>query len=313
MDSYEISANAKINIFLRICGKLPNGYHKLYMVMQEIDISDDVTVNLDSERPAGIDVVCSDLTGLDPTKNLCYKAADRFYARLHKKLVSEGTREKIVFPHTEIILRKGIPNQAGMGGGSSDAAAVLLALQEHFGEPFNEEELNETAVNIGADVPFFLYGGTGLCEGVGEEVTQLDAFPKWPLLIVKPRQGVSTARSYSEVDKLDLPPLDKSRYEELFRELLETDGDLDRADEVLDRNRELLINDLQAPGIDEVPVIRDIISSLEKEGASLALMTGSGSAVFGLFKTTEDAEKVRKALASDARFSDCDFFVTGMI
>ena len=313
MDSYEISANAKINLFLRICGKLPNGYHKLYMVMQEVDISDEVTVNIDPSGPSGIDVICGDLTGLDPKKNLCYKAADRFYARLHKKLVSEGTKERIVFPHTEIVLKKGIPNQAGMGGGSSDAAAVLLALQEHFGNPFDKAELNETAVNIGADVPFFLYGGTGLCEGVGEVVTQLEDFPKWPMLIVKPQQGVSTARSYSEVDRIDLPPVDKDRYEELFRKLSETGGDMDKAEEIIKENRELFINDLQIPGIDEVPVIRDIIASLEDAGSSLALMTGSGSAVFGLFKTEDEASEARDRLAADSRFSDCDFFVTKMI
>ena len=313
MDSYEISANAKINIFLKICGKLPNGYHKLFMVMQEVDIFDDVTVNIDPARPAEIQVICDGMDNSDPKKNLCYKAADRFYARYHKKLVDEKTKHRIVFPYTEIVLTKRIPSQAGMGGGSSDAAAVLMTLQEHYGNPFSDEEINEIAVNIGADVPFFLYGGTCLCEGVGEVVTQLEGLAKWPMLIVKPPQGVSTPRSFAEADKQEITGFDRESYSRMFEEFVRAGDDIDRAAELIEKNRHLFVNDLQAPGIEEVPVIADIIEALDKEGSRLSMMTGSGSAVFGLFRSREMAEKAKINLSSDDRFKDCSIFVTVMI
>lgn len=313
MESYEITANAKVNLFLKICGKLPNGYHKLFMVMQEIDICDDVTVNIDSNRPAEIAVICDGMDNSDPKKNLCYKAADRFYARYHKKLVDEQTKERIVFPFTEIVLTKRIPSQAGMGGGSSDAAAVLVALQEHFGNPFSDEELNEIAVNCGADVPFFLYGGTCLCEGVGEVVTQLEKSPKWPMLIVKPHIGVSTPRSFEQADKMAISGYDRKAYRAMFDKIVEAGDDMDLVGDIIKENRELFVNDLQAPGIEEVPVIADIIDSLEQQGSTLALMTGSGSAVFGLFKTDASAEKAKDIISKDDRFKDCDFYVCHMV
>ena len=313
METYEITANAKINLFLRICGKLPNGYHQLYTVMQEVDIYDDVTVKIDADRYADINVICEGMEGLDPKHNLCYKAADRFYARLHKKLVAEGTKETIVFPYTEIKLTKHIPSQAGMGGGSSDAAAVLLALQEHFGNPFDDEELNSMAVNIGADVPFFLYGGCCLCEGVGEVVTQLEHAPKCHLVIVKPDQGVSTPRSFAEVDKMDIPEFAREAYQELFDKIYEAGDDVELLDSLIRENEDMFINDLQAPGIEEVPVIKDIIDVLKETGSTLSLMTGSGSAVFGLFKNEELAQKAKQTVEADGRFSSCEVIVTRMV
>ena len=313
MEVYDITANAKVNIFLRICGKLPNGYHRLYTVMQEVDIADEVTVSIDDTREAGIEVICEGLEGTDQKKNLCYKAADRFYANYHNKLVEEGFRNKIRFPYTEISLKKTIPFQAGMGGGSSDAAAVLLVLQEHFNEPFSEEELNRIAVNIGADVPFFLYGGTCLCEGVGEEITRLEGAARWPMLIVKPPEGVSTPRSFAQVDKIQIPPVDTKAYEQMYNELLNAGEDHDRVSDVLKKHKSLFVNDLQLPGIGEVPVISGIISSLDDEGSMLSLMTGSGSAVFGIFKTEEEAKKASLNMSEDPLFKDCQFIVTKML
>ena len=313
MDSYEITANAKINLFLRICGKLPNGYHKLFTVMQEVDICDDVTVNIDSAKAPGISVVCEGLEGIEAQRNLCYKAADRFYANYHNLLVNEGQREKIVFPYTEIVLTKRIPSQAGMGGGSSDAAAVLMVLQEHFGNPFSIDELNRIAVNIGADVPFFLYGGSCLCEGVGEVVTQIEGVPLWPMLIVKPPHGVSTPKSFAMADSMDIAGFDRKSYNELFRTIVDAGDDIDAVDAAIRANKELLINDLQIPGEQEVPVITDIISELNDKGSTLALMTGSGSAVFGLFKTEDDVLAAKEAMESDGRFADCAFYSVRMI
>ncbi|MDO4876863.1 MAG: 4-(cytidine 5'-diphospho)-2-C-methyl-D-erythritol kinase, partial [Oscillospiraceae bacterium] len=183
-ESYEITANAKINLFLRVKGTLPNGYHSLYTVMQEIACADQITVNIDDTRK-GFKINCIGRSDIDPKKNLCRKACDRFYSNMKK------IREGFVPPYTEIELIKNIPSESGMGGGSSDAAAILLVLQEHFGNPFEEEQLLKIAVNVGADVPFFLYGGTALCEKVGEDVTPIGNLAGLGVLIAKPDAGVS--------------------------------------------------------------------------------------------------------------------------
>ena len=313
MEVYDITANAKINLFLRICGKLPNGYHRLYTVMQEIDVADEVRVSIDDNKETGISVICDGFTDTDQKKNLCYKAADRFYANYHNKLVEDGYKNKIRFPYTEIALKKTIPFQAGMGGGSSDAAAILLVLQEHFGNPFSEEELNRIAVNIGADVPFFLYGGTCLCEGVGEEITQLEGAARWPVLIVKPPKGVSTPRSFAQVDKTDIPAFDTHDYEKMFTSLREAGDDADKVRGILKEYKHIFVNDLQAPGIEEVPVISDIITSLDDEGSMISLMTGSGSAVFGIFASEEEAKRASGVMSEAHQYKDCQFIVTKMV
>ena len=136
MDSYEITANAKINLFLRVCGILPNGYHSLYSVMQEIDLSDSLTVNIYPEREEGFEIKCIGRDDIDPEKNLCRKARDRFFSSLRKKASADPSVSNAsvlkngTFPYIEMVLTKRIPSESGIGGGSSDAAAVLMVLQE---------------------------------------------------------------------------------------------------------------------------------------------------------------------------------------
>ena len=207
MDSYEITANAKLNLFLRVRGILPNGYHSLYSVMQEIDLADSLTVNIYPERESGFDIRCIGRNDIDPDKNLCSKAKDRFFSYLRKKAGADPSIE-FKIPYIEMVLTKRIPSESGMGGGSSDAAAVLMVLQEHFGNPFTDEELNQLAVNVGADVPFFLYGGTCICESVGEDIRQLESLAGIPLLIVKPSEGVSTPECFHAIDSKPLPEFD---------------------------------------------------------------------------------------------------------
>ena len=144
MDSYEITANAKLNLFLRVRGILSNGYHSLYSVMQEIDCADQLTITLDHTR-RGFKINCFGRNDIDPEKNLCRKARDRFFSSLRKKAATDPSVpnarlwKKGRFPNIEIVLTKVIPSESGMGGGSSDAAATLMVLQEHFGYPFTDE------------------------------------------------------------------------------------------------------------------------------------------------------------------------------
>ena len=311
IETYKTSASAKVNLFLRVCGRLPNGYHRLYTVMQEIDFSDELIVSIGGEGPSEIVVECEGRSDIDPKKNLCYKAADRFYASLHNKLDAEGSSDgRYAFPRTVISLKKNIPSESGMGGGSSDAASVLIILQEHYGNPFTEEELGKLAVNVGADVPFFLYGGTCLCERVGEEVTPIASLADLPILIVKPSAGVSTPECFKAIDSAELEEFDGEAYAEYISHLTEQkESPADKLGSFLSGG-ELLVNDLQAPAVSAVPQIGKIIEALKDAGAPFAAMTGSGSAVFALFDDEKKAAEVSEAVSSDPRTEDCVVILT---
>lgn len=305
MDSYEITACAKLNLFLRVRGILPNGYHSLYSIMQEIDLADSLTINIYPERETGFDIKCIGRNDIDPDKNLCSKAKDRFFSYLRKK---EGSIDKI--PYIEIVLTKKIPSESGMGGGSSDAAAVLMVLQEHFGNPFTDEELNQLAVNVGADVPFFLYGGTCLCEGVGEDITYLESLAGIPLLIVKPFKGVSTPECFHAIDSKPLPEFDEQRYADYIESLkIEEKAPLER----FLAGDDLLTNDLEIPSLEMLDDIAEAKEALTGTGARFVRMTGSGSAVFAMYDSEDIRDKAYEQLKNDSKFKDCDLFVAKTI
>ncbi len=310
MDSYEITANAKLNLFLRVRGILPNGYHSLYSVMQEIDLADSLTINIYSERESGFDIKCIGRNDIDPDKNLCSKAKDRFFSYLRKKASVDPSITDCKIPYIEMVLTKCIPSESGMGGGSSDAAAVLMVLQEHFGNPFTDEELNQLAVNVGADVPFFLYGGTCICESVGEDIRQLEPLAGIPLLIIKPSAGVSTPECFHAIDSKPLPEFDEDRYENYISNLMSADKDpLDRFLE----GDDLLTNDLELPSVESVPEIEAARKALIDTGAKYARMTGSGSAVFAMYEDDAARDAAYDKIKNDPKFSGCDLFVSKTI
>ena len=301
-ESYEITANAKINLFLRVKGTLPNGYHSLYTVMQEIACADQITVNIDDTRK-GFKINCIGRSDIDPKKNLCRKACDRFYSNMKK------IREGFVPPYTEIELIKNIPSESGMGGGSSDAAAILLVLQEHFGNPFEEEQLLKIAVNVGADVPFFLYGGTALCEKVGEDVTPIGNLAGLGVLIAKPDAGVSTPECFALIDKEPAKPFDGDAYAEYIESLKTPSKDASEILSKITAGGDLLVNDLESPATKLIPEISDIRTSLEEFGSPYCRMTGSGSAVFALFENLEDAALAKEHAKKDAVLSKCNLIL----
>lgn len=310
MDSYEITANAKLNLFLRVRGILPNGYHSLYSVMQEIDLADSLTINIYPERESGFDIKCIGRNDIDPDKNLCSKAKDRFFSYLRKKASVDPSITDCKIPYIEMVLTKCIPSESGMGGGSSDAAAVLMVLQEHFGNPFTDEELNQLAVNVGADVPFFLYGGTCICESVGEDIRQLEPLAGIPLLIIKPSAGVSTPECFHAIDSKPLPEFDEDRYENYISNLMSADKDpLDRFLE----GDDLLTNDLELPSVESVPEIEAAKKALIDTGAKYARMTGSGSAVFAMYEDDAARDAAYDKIKNDPKFSGCDLFVSKTI
>lgn len=294
---YEITAPAKVNIYLKITGKLPNGYHRLNTIMQEISLSDSVVIEIDASRAHDIELKCKNMGPIPNEKNLCYKAASRYLAAYRKKT---GILD---LPFVSISVTKAIPSEAGLGGGSSDAAAVLLALDEFFENPFTPEELNTVAANIGADTPFFLYGGASVCEGFGEIITPMNSLSGIPMILIKPAKGVSTPACFSSFDKFadeNGIDFDEARYASLKEEVSAAEDPIS----VLKKYHDLLVNDLQAPAIEYVPDISIAKSLLEANGAAFALMSGSGSAVFGLFENSEARDKAFETLSASKDVAD---------
>lgn len=305
--TYDTTAFAKINLFLRCCGKYDNGYHRLYMLMQEIGIGDDILVELDDEREYVIELE----SGVDipREKDLGYKAAKAFYDAYADKMRAEA-KPVPAFPYTFIKETKKVPSQAGLGGGSSDAAAILMILQQHFGNPLEDDELLKVSSKLGADVPFFLTGGTCICEGVGEIVTKLPELSGVDIVLVKPAEGVSTAECYALSDE-EFKSFDedayKARMDEVFR-----DEKLKPVERIKEAGAEL-VNDLQSPAVKLLPRITDICDAIKDTGAVFTAMTGSGSCVFGIYDDDKSRDNAAEILQEDERTSDCRVIPTVLI
>lgn len=259
-----LKACAKINLCLDIIGVREDGYHLLESVMQSVDLHD--TVRIRRSREKGIRVFCNSIS-VPEKSNTAYKAAQAFFRAVG---LPEDTGVSI-----RIIKR--IPSQAGMGGGSADAAAVLVGLNRLFKTKLSEDKLSCIGVEIGADVPFCVCGGTRLARGIGEILTKLDDCADCYFVIVKGSEGVSTKEAYEDFDNAsDLANLCVEKVVEAI-----TAGDFDGL-------RGNLINVFeQSTRVKEVSKIVDDLRSL---GAVEAAMTGSGSTVFGIFSDKKAAK-----------------------
>lgn len=255
MDRTTKRAYAKLNLTLGVLYKRTDGYHALDSIMQTIDLYDTVTI----ERARGILVSA---TGMAlPYDNTLRRAAEQYRA-----LTGRGAYIRVI---------KRIPAEAGLGGGSADAAAALKGLQELYGE-VDEKTLFEIGAKIGADVPFCLRGGTQRAEGIGEALTPVRGM-KLHLLVAKPAEGVSTRKLFSLLKLPRAMPQTISALKAL------SDGDLDAL-------CPLLFNALEEPAISLVPQIGRIKADMLSLGAKAASMSGSGSAVFGVFADKAAAE-----------------------
>lgn len=266
MQKIDIKAYAKINLALDVVGTRPDGYHEVRMIMQTINLYDRIELGITAQP--GITVKSSLSFLPNDEGNLAYRAAKLF-------LTETGCESGV---HINIL--KKIPVAAGMAGGSSDAAAVLLGLNELMSAGFSKKQLSELGVRIGADVPFCILGGTALAEGIGEVLTPLRPFRKGHCLIVKPSFSVSTPWAYS-----NLKPAEELSHPDVDR-LLEAveQGDY----EALCQGAG---NVLESVVIPANPAIRTIKARMRDLGADLALMSGSGPTVFGLFSEHEAAKK----------------------
>ena len=267
-ESIKLRAYAKINLTLEVLGKRPDGYHELRTLMQSVDIYDNVEIRRNFS--GNVNVKCS--TPL-PENNTAFRAAQEFM-RLTGCMGAD------------IEIEKGIPEQAGMGGGSADAAAVLLAMEKLYGK-IDKTALYGIARKIGADVPFCLAGGCALAEGVGERLTKLPSIPLW-LLIAKGSRGVSTGELFHSL-KLPAQSRNSAYAVEAVR-----NKDVKMLAENID-------NALMETAGNAVHEINSLRSRMLECGALNACMTGSGSAVYGIFENRE------KAAEAEKHFSDCAF------
>ena len=297
--TYTTTAPAKINLFLRVCGKYDNGYHRLYMLMQSLSLGDEISVEFDDGR--GFDIEIESGVPIPHEKDLGYKAAKAFYDAWEDKLKTEAKPVQ-EFPYTFIREVKKVPSQAGLGGGSSDAASVLKILQEHFGNPLTDDELLNISSRLGADVPFFLTGGTCICEGIGEKITKLPDLKGVNVLLVKPEAGVPTGECYALSDEM-YEPFDEEEYKKSIGEAFLDEG-LAPAERIKKASR-FLINDLQAPAERIAPVITGIIGSVKRTGPCFAAMTGSGSCVFGIYEDEKTRDEAEALLKADPQASGC--------
>ena len=200
MTSLTRNAHAKINLTLDVGARRPDGFHDIASVMQTLALHDTLTLTLTPDAPGVRLEVIGDEGGGVPAdeSNLVHRAAVRLQKVAAARGSTLGSRSGV-----HILLHKRIPSQAGMGGGSSDAAAALLAINDLLGLALPLPRLAEIGASLGADVPFFLTGGTASVQGIGEQVMALPPLsPPWPLIVVKPPVGVSTAAAYAALDAL---------------------------------------------------------------------------------------------------------------
>ena len=260
-----VRAHAKINLDLRVLGPRPDGYHELRTVFQSIALHDVIEC---VPRDGAFAIECTTAGVPLDASNLVWRAADALWRALRKRPPLSGVL---------IRLHKSIPLQAGLGGGSADAAAALIALARLWKAPVRPAQLTDVAATLGADVPFFLSGGTALGLGRGDEVYPLADLPRHWIVILVPGFGVSTADAYSWYDG----ERDVSRGGSA-REAQHVPGPWpSRAAQ--------MINDLEAPIARHHPEIDQMRTALRRAGALAAAMSGSGSAVFGLFQKRADA------------------------
>lgn len=277
-----VRARAKINLTLDVTGRREDGYHTVEMVMQSIALHDTVRVTTihGEKKPRGIVLSCSLPFLPTDERNLAYRAAELFYKETGALLET-----------CEIHIEKRIPVAAGLAGGSTDAAAVLRALNALHTAGLTDDELCEMGLKLGADVPFCLRGGTMLAQGIGEELSLLPDMPHCWVVLCKPPFAVPTKEVYQEIDSVPLT------------QRPDTDGMIKALEScdykgVCDR----LMNVMETVTATKHRQIDEIRSVLRENGADATLMSGSGPTVYGLFSDRIAADAAATILAR--RFSE---------
>ncbi len=278
MKDIKEKAYAKINISLDITGCRDDGYHDMMMVMQTVSICDDIKISLNDSGTIRAYSNLRFIPGDD--RNLAVRAAKRYLEEIGERV--SGLR---------IDIRKDIPVGAGMGGGSSDAAAVLRGMNRLFDDRLSPDELQKLAENVGSDTAFCVKGGTALAEGRGEILTELPDFPDCFFVVCKPEFSISTPELFKKIDAVPLrhhpdtcgilDALNKGNLKEICRRMYNVFEDVD------DRR---------------MRTVAEIKNRLLDFGTLGSIMTGTGSAVFGVFEDKNKAQLAAESLKQDYRF-----------
>jgi len=266
----KVKAFGKINLTLDVLGRRRDGYHLLDTVMQTVSIWDELEIQIGGER--GVRLECNRESLPLDSKNTVYRAAKFFLE--DQGLVNEGLT---------IYIHKFIPSRSGMGGGSADAAAVLRGLNEMYGAGLSDGKLMELGAKVGADVPFCVTGGAARCTGTGTEVSPAPMMPECWLVVCKPPAGMSTPRAYALLDQY---PLSSTQATPRMMDALEA-GNLRRVAKGLANRFDETIRMAQ---------VRGVKRAMLGIGALGAMMTGSGSGVYGIFETEQQAKAAMKGL-----------------
>jgi 4-diphosphocytidyl-2-C-methyl-D-erythritol kinase len=275
----DLLSPAKINLFLSVTGRRPDGYHVLSTLMVCIDIYDRIVLTF-----AGHDIrLTCDTPGIpEDESNLAFRAALLFQNAYRQH------RGHSPFTGLAIQLHKTIPAGAGLGGGSGNAATVLKALNRQVKDPLSPEHLSALALKLGADVPFFMVGQPAVATGIGEQLAPWPGLRSYPLVVVFPGGGLATAEIYRSLN------LRLTNCEKKLKGFPLKHGMFDAAVH--------LCNDLESVAMQRCPDIALIKKELNRLGALGALMSGSGSSVFGLFASADKARKARQRLVARAEW-----------
>lgn len=268
MNEITISMPAKINISINVKNKLANGYHSVEMIMQTIDLFDVITVE---KTKSNISICCNNSNLPNDQRNIAWKAAELFFTKCPCK------------GGAKITLNKNIPAAAGLGGGSSDAAGVLKALNTLYNNCLKDIQLIQLSRKLGCDVTFFLSGGTQLAKGIGDELTKLPDFEGVHVLLVKPDFPVSTKWVYNNLDLNNLGERPNI-------------SNLINAIEAMDVNfiAMNMQNVLESVTLKEYPELKMIMDKLMERGAMGSRMSGSGPTIFGIFPDSTSAETAKE-------------------
>jgi 4-diphosphocytidyl-2-C-methyl-D-erythritol kinase len=286
MKTIKLKAPAKINLTLEVLRRLPNGFHEVRFTMARINnIYDEISITFYPKKE-GISVESSNNGIPLDERNICFKVAKKFFEKAKK---SAGIK---------IYIKKNIPVGAGLGGGSSDGAAVLKILNKYFNSPLSEKQLMEIGSEVGKDIPFFFSSqDVSFVEGMGEKISETVKFPKINILLVNPGIHISTKHAYERLS----PIIEKiKRKENVSRKMMAATKKKDAS--LIAR---YLYNDFEIILEKEQSIIKEIKDELIKLGALGALMTGSGSTVFGIFKNRKEILAAKRKM----KIKYPDFFV----
>jgi 4-diphosphocytidyl-2-C-methyl-D-erythritol kinase len=268
-DSISFTSPAKVNYYLRVTGRRPDGYHDLVNVMCRVSLFDEINMTVGG---AGIRVHADNPEVPSDSTNSVYRAV---------RLLLETAKSTV---GVDIRIKKHIPVQSGLGGASSNAAAVMTRLNELLGLGFTREELIGLGIRIGSDVPFFLFGSPAVATGKGEVLERVDGIADAWLVIVKPAGGISTREAYEKIDLL----LTEEKKHIIIPKFIATFDDLVGS----------MLNDFEPVAEAMLGEITDIKIKLIKLGALKAMLSGSGSAVFGVFTNEVTARRAYEGLST---------------